>query len=479
MSVKLATADGADVTGTNPARTTGPSQANLAGFGIDAAEVSVSTANLARLVRALDASPDYRSRVGIDQILWHDVFCHGFLNGSKYKGVDTTMTKSMASGRLNMNSGNAVASGNGSQISTFRTFPLFQTYPLYVDMILSLNQLPQTNSVHEFGLGYVTGVTAPTDAICFRIDATGALLGVVNYNGSSGEVTTSLTANGAPTFVANQIHHYLIVATTERAEFWIDDILYGVINALGGTTGLITMSSSMPLFIRQYNAAAVGTAVQTNVEAWAVTQGDMGATRTMAHIQAGFGNNLLSLPDGVSYGMSTNYANSTAPVAATLSNTAAGYTTLGGQWSFAAVVGSETDYALFGYQVPQGASSVPGKNLFLTGIHIEAMNTGAAVATTLSVLQWALGIGSTAVSLATADSATAGTRAPRKIGLGLQSFAIGAAIGVTANAIDIQFNSPLMVESGTFIHVILRCPVGTATASQVIRGICELNGYFE
>jgi hypothetical protein len=35
------------------------------------------------------------------------------------------------------------------------------------------------------------------------------------------------------------------------------------------------------------------------------------------------------------------------------------------------------------------------------------------------------------------------------------------------------------VESGRFLHVILAVPVGTATASQVIRGTVTIDGYFE
>lgn len=50
-----------------------------------------------------------------------------------------------------------------------------------------------------------------------------------------------------------------------------------------------------------------------------------------------------------------NHTNSTAPTSATLSNTAAGYTTLGGRFQFAAVAGAATDYALFGFQVPAGS----------------------------------------------------------------------------------------------------------------------------
>ena len=119
------------------------------------------------------------------------------------------------------------------------------------------------------------------------------------------------------------------------------------------------------------------------------------------------------------------------------------------------------------------------RNLVITGIHIGAFIMGAAGATTPTLLQWGIGVGSTAVSLATADSSTAGTRAYRRVALGTQSFAVGAAIGSNVPDLDHQFMSPLVCEAGTFIAVILKIPVGTATASQIIRGTCTIDGYYE
>jgi hypothetical protein len=45
--------------------------------------------------------------------------------------------------------------------------------------------------------------------------------------------------------------------------------------------------------------------------------------------------------------------------------------------------------------------------------------------------------------------------------------------------IDVNLDAPLVVEPGTYVHVILKMPVGSATASQVIRGLCGINSYFE
>lgn len=172
------------------------------------------------------------------------------------------------------------------------------------------------------------------------------------------------------------------------------------------------------------------------------------------------------------FGVQTaNHANSTSPSSATLSNTAAGYTTLGGRFQFAAVAGAATDYALFAYQVPST------HRLVLDGIRISTVNTGAAVATTATILDWSVGINSTAVSLATTDSGS--TFGPRRVPIGVQSFIVGAAIGAVAADLDIGFRNPLLIEPDRFLHLILQMPVGTATGSQVIRGDAMFAGWFE
>jgi hypothetical protein len=80
----------------------------------------------------------------------------------------------------------------------------------------------------------------------------------------------------------------------------------------------------------------------------------------------------------------------------------------------------------------------------------------------------------------TADSTTAGTRAARRLPLGIQTMPIGTAVGGMANpTIDGRLSTPLMVEAGTFCHIILKMPISTATATQIIRGFVMINGYFE
>jgi hypothetical protein len=211
----------------------------------------------------------------------------------------------------------------------------------------------------------------------------------------------------------------------------------------------------------------------------AVISRDLANNRSWETCRAGMEQSSVNNARGAAAGQTANYANTAAPASATLSNTAAGYATLGGQFQFAAVAGAETDYALFGFQVPLPSAAAAGKNLVIRGVRIEAVNVGAAVGATATVLQWGLGVGSTAVSLATADSATAGTRAPRRITLGMQVLPALGAIGQMAAPVAVGLDAPLYVAAGTFVHVILKMPVGLATASQIIRGTVMINGYWE
>lgn len=99
------------------------------------------------------------------------------------------------------------------------------------------------------------------------------------------------------------------------------------------------------------------------------------------------------------------------------------------------------------------------------------MNTVVAVATTATVMQWGLGFNSSAVSLAT------GAPYPymRKV-IGNRSFPIGAAVGATVDPVIWEGNE--VVQPGRFFSIILKMPIGTATATEVFRGTCAVEGHF-
>ena len=102
---------------------------------------------------------------------------------------------------------------------------------------------------------------------------------------------------------------------------------------------------------------------------------------------------------------------------------------------------------------------------------------GAAVATTPTLLQWGIAFDGTAVSLATADGAA--TKAPRRVPLGCQSLPVGLAVGGNVPVLSVDFRQPLAVNAGNYLHVILKIPVGTATAFQIVRGVVAINATWE
>lgn len=209
-------------------------------------------------------------------------------------------------------------------------------------------------------------------------------------------------------------------------------------------------------------AANVGLATQLHIADSDMGTLDVDEGKPWQDVIAGMGFGTVVNPT-VALTQLANWANTAAPASATLSNTAAGYTTLGGQFQFAAVAGAETDYALFAFTVPAGVS------LHVDSIRIETTNTGAAVATTETMLHWFMG---------DALAATLATNSFRRA-LGVQAFPIAAAIGAVASPIDRQFRTPFVVHSGRIFHIGLKMPRGTATASQVIRGLVDVGGYFE
>jgi len=134
-----------------------------------------------------------------------------------------------------------------------------------------------------------------------------------------------------------------------------------------------------------------------------------------------------------------------------------------------AAVAAATEGIWSEYGIPTPTVNVQGRRLVVTGVRVDAVNLGAAVATTATTLQFRLAFGHTAVSLATTEAAT--TKAPRSVALGFMNWPIGAAIGAGPDkgAIVVDFSSaPIYVNPGERIALVGKFLAGTATASQTI-----------
>lgn len=410
--------------------------------------------------------------IGASQPYWdfEEGFAASAISASKWAQNLTTMTVAVTNNAVTLNSGSSVASGAVARLSSWRQFRTMRA----ADRVMAWRvMLPnkQTGAVLEIGMFNASGTSTPTSGAYFRYNSDGTLYGVVVSVAGAETTTANMTL---PAY--NVAHDYSIRVGTNVVTFEIDNVIYGTISIGDAAPSLVTSESS-PAAVRLYNASATGAAQLAYV--YKCVGAQFGADGFDQRINGSLAGDIGTQGVvGGSSGVLTNWANSAAPASASLSNTAAGYTTLGGQWQFAAVAGAETDYALFAFQVPAQSATNQGRSLLIHAVTVDTFNMGAAVATTPTTLQWGVGYGSSAVSLATADAAAA--KAPRRVPIGCQVLAVGTAIGGSADkAIRAEFSQPLPVYSGEYFHVILKMPVGTATASQIIRGTVGIDATWE
>lgn len=423
-----------------------------------------------------EADEDYRLRVSTDSLLFQETFAGSALNSAQWSSTVTTFATAVSGSYLKLNSGASAAASGVARVQSYRTFSLEHAFGLYIEFPLQVvaASLGIANTTFEGGWFIASGTTEPTDGVYIRCNSAGVWQLVSKYNGTE-SASSSINVSGL--LAANADAECVLVINTIEAELWVDNQLVAVVNRAAAVPSL-TLSTSLPITFRVYNGAvAPASATQIWIGPVVVSKG--GAINPVdaqtASSLMGWG--AYQGQSGGTMGYTANSANSAAPTSATLSNTAASYTTLGGQFQFAALAGAETDYALFAYQVPAIAAGSFNRNLVIRGVRIDTMNTGATVATTPTAMAWQIGVGATAVTLATvADTATA--KQARRIPIGVQSFVVGALAGAAAEAIDLKFSSPLVVEPGGYVHVILKQFAGTATASQIVRGVVYIDAQY-
>ena len=459
-----------------------PQTESQAGFAQISSEIDAGVVTGSRLVKSPEATHDYRLRVGVDCPLFNHSFEGTIVATDRFNQSLSTMTVAQASGFLSLNSGNATASGNYAIVTTRRTFPILGTYQLYANMFIREANETATNAVSEWGLGYAATTAAPTDGAFFRRASGGQLVAVVNFAGSESGTTANITTTNVPpgdgtgSYNPSESNRYLIAVGSGAVNFWINDTLVATIPT-AGTRGIPVSSSEQQVFARVYNSGVASAGRRVELGFLTVEMGDTNSGKPWGHVMAGMGAGAYQTQPGTAVAQLANWANSAAPASATLSNTAASYTTPGGQYQFAATATNETDWALFAYQVPVGTNALAGKTLYIQSIRIGEMLVTGAAGVNATMFFWAVGVGSSAVSLATTDAAT--TVSPKRVSLGSQSFLASAPVGTVSPGFEVTFDAPLVVPNGCFLHIILKQLNGAATASLVFRGTVQVNGYFE
>jgi hypothetical protein len=344
----------------------------------------------------------------------------------------------------------------------------------------------QANQTIEIGLFQATlngaAPGAPTDGVYFRYNTSGELRGYVMFNG-----TETGTAPITPPSTS-AVHDYLIVANTDAALFYIDNILVGVITLLTGapTQGQPFQAASQPFTMRVFNAASPP-ALAPILKVTDVYISELGPDNQApwSHQKAGFGHMAYQGQNGHTQGSTANLGNAALAAASALSNTAVGTGNpagLGGYSHDLATLAAGTDGIVTSYQNPAPAAGITGRNLIITGVWVHSIVDAALTGGPLAFL-YSLAYGHTAVSLATTESAsfaTGTTKAPRRIALGVEGCAAAAAAGtlLSPQGIYRQFVSPIVIAPGEFVAVVARQLGTVASAGSVLHAV-GFDGYFE
>ena len=447
-----------------------------------------------RSVIPLEASDDYRLRVGIDQTIFNATFEGTTLLTTTWSQLLTTQTTAQASGFMTLNNSALTTTTTASYVRTHRHFPIFGTYPTYCDMWIREANITATNSISEWGFLFLTAQATQQvlDGIFFRRVSGGALYAVITNNSVDNTPVLITTTNvpsrdGVGVFDATETNHYLITFHNDVVRFWINDVAVAEISC-PAASAQITSSSNTPVGFRVLNTGTASVGRQLTVGFVNVGLGDQNVNKPWSHALCGMGNGAYQFANGNTpgptvkrtAGTSGHPASATARIAGTWTATSApALNELGGLWTSPAMstLTTDADYPVFAFQNPTGSAVLPGKTLYVTSVRVGEAYVAAAAATNAMFLSYILMVGSSASTTSTADAAT--TVSGKSLTIGGHGFTTTEVIGNYKPGFEMRFDSPLMIPAGHYLLFVVR-PFGTVTLNTLVV-TCSLavNGYFE
>jgi hypothetical protein len=444
----------------NPVETNGSSDPNKVGSVRLMCEVDAGTITGTASLRSPYIDSYSRIYTADSNLLESEYFSYTAQNTGKFIYTNTTMTTVWTAAGMATNGSSITTTTTGVNVQSRAFFQLVGGSGVDFEISASFTNQPTTNTIIDFGLFINGGANpfTPTDGIYFRLNSSG-LFGVVNSGGS--ETTTSVFNF---TYNNNQKYKFGITYNVKWVSFWINDILYGRILTPDGQ-GQPVLSSSLPFAIRHViTGGAAGAVIQFSVNSYSVISSGSSISNDLSTI----GNRVFGSYQGLSggtMGSLANYANNTNPTPAVPTNTTSTVLTgLGGQGWETDTLAVNTDGIIQSYQNPAHTTANSGRRLVIYGVKIEGYIQTVLTGGGYNA-QFALCFGHTAVSLATAESAT--TKAPRRIALGSHTVAANAAALTQLTTIQYNFKSPIYVNPGEFI-AIARKKVGTAPSAGTI-----------
>lgn len=420
-------------------------------------------------VEGNDASfgEDGRLSIGHSYLHFYDQFENATVNTTIWTQDQSGMAQVQANGSLTLNSGGSTTADAYSTLTGAKRVVIINEYA--TNSLWRARVVAQDEANISFGYGIASGTAAVPDGAFFRFN-NGQLWGVAAFGGAE----TLVEFDSLP--ISTDFYAYEITVFENRILFSIRSndgkFAESVTLQLSATQSAFFESSHLPLFARVFNEnPGPSAAAQLVLGQAAASQLDVNMQKPWSEQLAGTGLGAIVNPN--THAQTTNYVNNTAPVSAVLSNTTPSYTTLGGLFQFDAPTGAETDYALFGFQVP----IPPGRTLYVWSVVIAALNLGASVNNaTPTAIQWAIAANSSGASLA-----TGAPNPPIKTAVGIQSVNKGATAGDPYQPPILTYTprTPLVVFPGRYLHVIARVISGVATTNQIVRGTVTVEGYFE
>jgi hypothetical protein len=442
-----------------------------------------------------ETSDDYRLRVGQDQTIFNLAFEGTNIARDRIQQNDTTATAAQANAFLTVNSGASTTSGQGCNIRTYRTFPMYGTYPIYVEFWAKEQNEDATNAFTEFGAGFCSGVTAQlTDGVFLR-RMPGGQLRLVVTNNSTDIATADIDPTNIPprdgvgAYTPTEVNHYIIVLHNDVVRCWINDVLVASIDNVA-TVPSPSQASALPIFARVYNSGTASAGRSISIGFVNVSMGDQNCNKLWAHVLTGMGGGAYQIQPGTASGpnvtrgavAAAGWPNSAqARAAGTWTATTAPATaSLGGQWVSPAIssLATEVDYPVFSFANPAGTATLPGKTLYITGVKWGKTVANAAASTNSINLNYIVAVGGT--SSATTQTEAAAIVAARGTVLDTIPFKATAVIGDFVEGGNMDFAaSPLVVPPGCFLVFAVR-PFGTVTSNTLtLLGTVAFNGYFE
>jgi hypothetical protein len=465
---------GSDVTATAPFPVRLPIDATLTGAAISMAQIDDGSVSGAPITRTIDVDPDFKLRSANENMQDSETFDYTAQNTNKHYMLATTMVPAFTTGGLVTNSTNITTNPSSVHFRTYAMFPVLGANTLYAEYEGSFSALPVSNTVITLSM-VIPAAAAPftiVDGAAFRLTSAG-IVGVISYNGA--ETSTSVIdftgIDGSAAYTPNKKYQFIIQITQREASFWIDGIPVGILKTPNGQ-GQPCMAASLALVVTHAIAGGTaGGALSFTLNSYSVSVGGGTYGDTLAVVGNRMYGSYAGLSGGTMGSLATypNSANPTAAVPANTSLTANLLAMPGGQcWETATLAVTPVDGILMSYQVPMGTVSVQGRRMSVKGLYLSS-TVQTLMAGGPLIKQYSLAWGHTAVSLATAEAATA--KAPRRIALPpfqqvvTANQAAGTLVSQPGTFMDLG-DAGIIVNPGEFIALVTK-HVGTVMTAGV------------